>query len=245
MIGLLLAALPVAHPCKCGPAWPREGFPADGDEGVPLDARVLLRVSDLDDVVPSDFVLRDLSSGEDVPVTTTEVDGGDGYALFLLPEAPLAQGTEHALLERDEAERTFTTGTELAAPVEEAPSLLVESVVSERGGRWSCGPDNYVALSIAGDAAWWELEVTVNGGDASTWPVADPWTVVGDSGCFVSYPLKPGDDVAVRARGVDAAGAPGPWSAVVEEHLCACDGAGVGPGLAWLIGVGVVARRRR
>lgn len=245
MIGLLLAALPGAHACSCDLVLPREGFPLDGEVGVPLDASVLLRISSWEEDIARDYTLRDLASGEDVPVATTRAEEGDGFALILTPEAPLAPQTPHSLLESEAyPDRTFTTGTELAAPVEDAPSLTVEDAVSI----WvptHCGPERFARLAITGDAAWWELEVSVNGGPPSTWPVADPSPIVGDTGCFESVPVRRGDKVAVRARGVNAAGAPGPWSDVVEARLCGCDGAGVGPGLAWLVGVGILARRRR
>lgn len=221
----------------------RGAYPQDGEVGVPLDAGVLLLG------LVGSFEVYDAEGGV---VATTEANWSDGTfdARHLQPVADLSPEATYTVARRDEA-FTFQTGAAYAAEVEGAPGLQVLDVEMGAWRSWDCFPPRLLWLKVQPDEedapAWWEVEITdVELGWVAVVTTTDEAFEVGHGrdGNW-NYDLEPSRDLELRARGLNAAGVPGPWSDPVAVRTpCACAPTG-GSAPLFAVGAALAAVLRR
>lgn len=241
---MFLLVVAAAWACKWVAPGLTDTSPADGAVGVPVDAAILLIGAPVEEV--------EVRDAEGLPVDVEREDGREGSydVVWLRPVEAFPAGMTLTVETSDRAVM-FTTGDSRAEAISEPPAVALADIVMGDGGRDSCPPTQQVSLDLApGDGerpASWEIEVDDVGlGEGLVHAVADEVEIGSRHLGYANYDLEPERVLQIRARGVNAAGSPGPWSEPIEVRTpCACAPTG---GSAPLLVVGgalaAVLRRR-
>ena len=262
----LLQADP-AQACSCALESTDLLAPADGEAGVPLNARIWVGAAhydgQLDDAAGQLALLDD--SGTPVSVTVTELFGNNERIGVLTPEQPLqAEATYSIQAGGEEILGQFVVGDAEDTVAPDVPAELDRSSSASArtpGMESSCGPTDVVVLDV--EATGLLLVASLQDGEAPDVDAVDGEAAelsmdgeltVGSAGCVWSWPeAAPNSSAAVRWGAFDLAGNFSGWSAAEQVSIppagCSCSAAGSSPAggaaLALLALVAAGLRRRR
>jgi MYXO-CTERM domain-containing protein len=258
----LLCSTP-ARACSC--VWGSDLLaPADGEVGVPTNARIWLGARRLgwwalDSTAPPTVSLE--NDQGTVPAARSVLASAGDSLTIITPAQELQPSTAYRILADSRLLGSFTTG---AGPKLDAPAVPVEVerltyASGPFSGTSSCGSTNSVYLRIRSDGLIAVLDkdgastldpAALSGSAAD---VSTPKELIGLSSglCRRNWPGAGwGDSASVRLGTFDIAGNFSGWSEPIEVSIplvgCGCSaGAGPASGLLVLAGLGALARRGR
>jgi len=241
-LALILGLSSNAYALSC--IWGVYGANVGESDQVPVNVQFLVQHT-FDETADLELELRD-EADRPVPVT---VQMRYGNAL-IVPDAELEPGSSYTLVSTGDDGWTsgmFTTGTDADTTAPDAPDLI-ELRRSYDITQWGDVKGIEATVTEVPDASYYEFELSTEPdfADAARVASVEATAMLGVGLCLSSFPdYKRSERYHVRARAVDLAGNPSPWS-TSDGPVTGCSSVGsLGLGLGFPALLLALLRRQR